>query len=146
MISCAVSVSLLHTREAMEAYEDFAHQLSQQHPGHPASHGLSPYECMCVAVNMYQRMEDMLGLDDSTYSSVSMLSRNSKDKQKLCVCVCVCVLDIEASVSFAFCCYLALFNVISGTRNSIDLEQFTNFLEQITQVLTFMKACVCVCA
>ncbi len=93
MISCAVSVSLLHTREAMEAYEDFAHQLSQQHPGHPASHGLSPYECMCLAVNMYQRMEDKLGLDDSTYSSVSMLSRNSKDKQKLCVYVCayVCV-------------------------------------------------------
>ncbi len=83
MISCAVSVSLLHTREAMEAYEDFAHQLSQQHPGHPASHGLSPYECMCLAVNMYQRMEDTLGLDDSTYSSASTLSRNTKDKQKL---------------------------------------------------------------
>ena len=63
----------------------------------------------------------------------------------VCMCLCVCVLDVEASVSFAFCCYLALFNVISGTRNSIDLEQFTNFLEQITQVLTFMKARVCVC-
>ena len=62
----------------------------------------------------------------------------------LCVCMCVCV-NAEASVSFAFCCYLALFNVISGTRNSIDLEQLTNFLEQITQVLTLMKAYVCVC-
>ncbi len=60
----------------------------------------------------------------------------------LCVCMCVCV-NAEASVSFAFCCYLALFNVISGTRISIDLEQLTNFLEQITQVLTLMKVYVC---
>jgi len=34
-----------------------------------------------------------------------------------------------------YCCYHpALFNVVSGDRNSIDLQQLTDFLEQIIQV------------
>jgi len=59
-------VSLLHMREAMEAYKDHTHQLSSR--GHPPSHALSPYDCMCLAVDMYQRLEEVLGMEDSAFN------------------------------------------------------------------------------
>ena len=50
-------MSLLQTRQAMEAYKDHAHSL---HPHNPASHTLSPHDTTVLAVDVFQRLEDDL--------------------------------------------------------------------------------------
>lgn len=53
------AVSLLQTRQAMEAYRDHAHSL---HPHNPSSHSLPPSDITVLVVDMYQRVEDLLNM------------------------------------------------------------------------------------